>query len=409
MRISTLQIYDNGLRSMQDVTQQLQKTQEQLSSGKRVNNPSDDPVAAARILELNKNLAQSSQYQSNINLANNQLSQEDGTLSSVDDTLTRIRQLAVQAGNGTLNATDRKDMAQELTQDLQQLVGLANTKDSAGDYVFGGFQGGQQPFVQNASGDYVYQGDQGQRSLQIDSGISVPVNDSGDSVFVNVPSANNTIATEASPTNTASPPAQISSGKVVDQSTFDKFYPNDMVVQFSTGGSGQLQYTVKDRNSGRQLVAPTDYKSGDPISVEGVQFQVTGKPATGDSFFVQSSNKQSVFKTVQNLIDGLNNYSSTTAGQAAYNQTIQDTLTNLDNAQNAVLQTRSNVGARLNTLSNIKTLHTSSDQQTQTVLSQVQDLDYAKAASDLSMQNMVLQAAQTSFTQVTRLSLFSKL
>lgn len=405
MRISTQQIYENGLRSMQDVTQQLQHTQGQLSSGKRVNNPSDDPVAAARILELNKNLTQSSQYQSNIDLANNQLSQEDGTLSGVDDTLSRIRQLAVQAGDGTLSQSDRQSIAQELTQDLQQLAGLANTQDAGGNYIFSGFEGGRQPFVQDATGGYVYQGDQGQRSLQIDTGISVPVNDSGQSIFMDVASAKNTVVTQASPTNTANPPAQISVGKVVDQTTFDQFYPNNMVVQFGSGG----QYTVKDRTSGRVLAGPASYTSGQPISVEGVQFQVTGQPAAGDTFFVQSSKHQSVFRSVQNLIDGLNNYTATSAGQTQYKQLISDTLTNLDNAENSVLQARSGVGARLNTLDNIKTLHTNSDQQTQTVLSQVQDLDYAKAASKLSMQNMVLQAAQTSFTQVTRLSLFSKL
>lgn len=409
MRISTQQIFDSGLQNMQDVTKQLKNTQEQLSSGKRVNNPSDDPVAAARILQLNQNLAQSGQYQTSIKLATNQLSQEDATLSSVGDTLTSIRSLVVQAGNGSLNSSDLKDIAGQLSQNLNQLVGLANTKDSSGEYVFSGFQGTKQPFIQDATGNWVYQGDQGQRSLEIDTGVKVAVNDSGDSVFVNVPSANNTIVTQASSSNTAQPPATISAGKITDQATFDQFYPNNMVVQISTGSAGQLQYSVKDRASGRQLVAPTDFKSGGPITVEGAQFQITGQPAAGDSFFVQSSKTKSVFRSVQDLIDGLKNYNNTPAGQKAFNQLVSDTLTNLDNAQNNVLETRSDVGARLNTLDSTKTLHTNSDQQTQTVLSQLQDLDYAKAATQLSMQNFVLQAAQTSFAQVSRLSLFNKL
>lgn len=409
MRISTQQIYDNGLRNMQDVTQQQQKTYNELSSGKKINQPSDDPVGAARVMQLNQTLSLSSQYQNNITLATNNLNLEDSTFSSVSSTLKNIRDLTLQANDGSLSASDRKAVATQVGQLLTQLTGLANTKDSSGQYLFSGNKGGTTPFVQDESGNYQYQGDQGQRSVAIDDGVQVPVNDNGQSVFVDVPSAQKTFYTEANPNNTAQPPATISAGMVIDQSAFDKFYPSNMKLTFNAGPSGELQYSISDRATGRQLVAPTDYTSGAPIQAEGVQFNITGTPQVGDSYFIQSSSKQSVMGTVQKLIYGLQNYSATDAGNTAFNNLIQDTLSNLDNAQASVSQAQTDVGARLNTVSTTNDLHTQADSQTQSVMSKLQDLDYAAAASTLSMQNMVLQAAQLSFTQVSKLSLFDKL
>ncbi|WP_097461746.1 flagellar hook-associated protein FlgL [Mangrovitalea sediminis] len=409
MRISTQQIYDTGLRNMQDVTQQQQKTQSQLSSGKRLTQPSDDPVAAARVLQLNQTLSLSGQYQNNITLATNNLNLEDSTLSSVSSTLTKIRGLALQANDGSLNASDRQAIATQVTQLLTQLTGLANTKDSSGQYLFSGNKGDTIPFAKDASGNYQYQGDEGQRSVAIDDGVQLPVNDNGKSVFVDIPSAQKTFYTQASPNNTAKPPAAISSGMVIDQSTFDNFYPSNMSVTFSTGGSGQLQYSIQDRATGRQLVAPTDYSSGAPIQAEGIQFNITGKPQPGDTFFVQSSGKQSVMGSVEKLVYGLQHYNNTDVGNKAFNNLIQDTLANLDNAQASVSKAQTDVGARQNTVSTTNDLHTQSDSQTQAVLSKLQDLDYAAAASQLSMQNMVLQAAQLSFSQVSKLSLFNNL
>lgn len=409
MRISTQQIYDNGLRNMQDVTQQQQKTYGQLSSGKKIQQPSDDPVGAARVMQLNQTLALSGQYQSNITLATNNLNLEDSTFSSVSSTLTSIRNLTLQANDGSLSASDRKSIATQVSQLLTQLTGLANTKDSSGQYLFSGNKGNTTPFVQDESGNYQYQGDQGQRSVTIDDGVQVPVNDNGQAVFVDVPSVKNTFYTQANPNNKAQPPATISAGMTIDQSAFDKFYPSNMTLKFSSGPSGELQYSISDRATGRQLVAPTDYTSGAPIQAEGVQFNITGTPQVGDSFFIQSSPKQSVMGTVQKLIYGLQNYSPTEAGNTAFNNLIQDTLSNLDNAQASVSRAQTDVGARLNTVSTTNDLHKQADSQTQSVMSKLQDVDYAAAASTLSMQNMVLQAAQLSFTQVSKLSLFDKL
>ncbi len=189
MRIATSQITDNAVTSMQDVQAQIAKTQQQLSSGKRVLTPADDPSAAASILSLNQTISLTQQYQRNTNVAQARLNLEDTTLSGASDVLQRVRELAVQANNGTTSASDRNAIAAEVTQLSQQLQGLANTKDASGEYLFAGFKAGTQPFTDNGGGTIVYNGDQGSRLLQIGPQRQLEVGDSGSSVFMNIPAS----------------------------------------------------------------------------------------------------------------------------------------------------------------------------------------------------------------------------
>ncbi len=189
MRVSTSQITDNAVTSMQDLQAQLAKTQQQLSTGKRVLTPADDPSASARILSLNQTISLTQQYQRNTNVAQTRLNLEDTTLSGASDILQRVRELAVQANNGTMSASDRSAIATEVTQLTQQLQGLANTTDASGEYLFAGFKANTSPFTANGSGTIVYNGDQGSRLLQIGPQRQIEVGDSGASVFMNIPAS----------------------------------------------------------------------------------------------------------------------------------------------------------------------------------------------------------------------------
>ncbi|MFE8069608.1 flagellar hook-associated protein FlgL [Marinobacteraceae bacterium S3BR75-40.1] len=410
MRVSTQQIFQSGIKRIQDVNVQLQKTQQQVSSGKRVLNPSDDPVAATRILQLNQDLARTDQFKKNIDLAENRLQQEDSTLGSVNDLLIRVKELTVKAGDGALNAQDRKFLASELRERLDQLAGLGNARNARGEYMFGGFKGAEAPFEQNVSGAWVYTGDEGQRSLEVDDGVQVPINDNGKGIFVDVRANEPSFFTRASDQNKAEPPATISAGLVMDKEAFGELYPEDIRVEFTRNvTSGAVTYSAYERNSGRELVTDEPYVNGEAISVAGAQFTVSGDPADGDTFFVQTAEKQSVFTTVEKLIDGLENYSPNPAYRQAFDNLLENSLANLDEAQNNVLEARTRVGARLNTVETTREFHADSELLNQEVKSDLEDLDYAKAVSRLSQQNFVLQAAQQSFAQVSRLSLFDSL
>ena len=130
MRISTIQIFQRGISSIQDVTAQQQKTQEQLATGKRVLTPADDPVASTRILELNQEIAINTQFQRNVELAEGRLAIQDDRLGSISDVIERIRTLSIASGNGALTKDDLGSIASEIEQRLDQLGGLLNARVS---------------------------------------------------------------------------------------------------------------------------------------------------------------------------------------------------------------------------------------------------------------------------------------
>lgn len=515
MRISSQQIFSGGVNRLQDLNTQLQKTQQQISTGKRVINPSDDPVAAARILKLNQEKSQIDQFQRGIDLAENRLQQEESTLGDITDVIQRVRELTVQAGNGALSPEDRKSVASELRERLDQLGSMANTRDASGEYIFSGYKGNTQAFEKNVSGSWVYQGDEGQRQLEIDVGVNVAISDDGKGLFVDVPSGKPTFFAEASSGNTSNPPARISSGMMLDQAVFDSVYPDDLIVEVdATAGT----YTVTNRSTGADLTpANNAYTSGDSIKVAGIQFEISGA-ADGDKFLIKTAEKQSMFSTVEKLIYGLENQAKTGAvatvtdfsaqaggdsltingetfsfggtdglaelaaaintsnadaldgvtatvdglpaqiriestqgdieidatgwggdlamsgakfqdidinggalqpdtvasasfasGQQAFDELIADSLVNLDNAQETILTTQTQIGGRLNTVDSTREFLTDSSVYTDKITSELRDVDYAEAVSRLSFQSFVLQAAQQSFAQVSQLSLFDRL
>lgn len=412
MRISTQQIYSRGLGNMLEVNAKLQKTQEQISSGKRVLNASDDPVAAARILQLNQELELNKQFQSNIDLAQNRLELQDSILSSITDVLQRVRELTTQAGSGVLNSEDRRALSDELRQRLDQLAGMMNTKDASGEYLFAGFQGKNQPFVKGPSGQYVYQGDEGQRYIQIDKTVTVATTENGKSLFVEVPSAKTTFHTSANPGNGGTPPATISAGMVVDQEALDAIHPDRLVIQFNDHAEGNPpgpNFSVKLASSGKVLASNVRYESGQPILVAGIQFEIEGQPKVGDSFFADTSNKQGLLTSVEKLIYGVERAGDSPESRKMLASLLDDALVNIANAETSLLEARSRIGARMNLLDSTKNLHADVETASKGVLSQLQDLDYAEAVTRLSMESFILQAAQQTYTRVTGLSLFDQL
>lgn len=408
IRISSQQVFSGGINRLQDLNVGLNKTSEQISTGKRVNRPSDDPVAAARILKLDQELARADTYQRNAQLADNRLKQEENALASSIDVIQRVRELTVQAGNGALSQNDRNSIASELKERLDQLATIANTKDASGEYIFSGFQGNQQAFTQNVSGDWVYRGDEGQRVLEIDDGVTVPISDHGKGIYVDVQAAEPTFFAEASSSNTSG--ARISSGMVVDRTEFDLVYPDDISISVVDDGAGGLEVQAFNRRTSDPLVVdPPAYTSGGSFEVAGAQVEIFGA-AIGDEFTLKTAQKQSAFTSIEKLIYGLENIDKTTpGGQDAYDDLIGNSLTNLDFAQESIIKKQTELGGRMNAVESTQSFLEDSSVYSNEIRSQLQDVDYAEAISNLSFQSFVLQAAQQSFAQVSRLSLFDRL
>ncbi len=186
MRISTSQMQQLGVDAMLRQQSGLSKTQQQLATGRRVLSPSDDPIAAARVLDLNQALEQTEQYSRNARLVEQRLRLEEGVLENAADVLQRAYELSIQANNGTLDAEARAGLAVEVGELLEAMVGLANTKDANNEYLFGGLQRSTQPITDTGAGIYAYNGDQGQRQLQVGPSRQVADSDSGFYVFMDV-------------------------------------------------------------------------------------------------------------------------------------------------------------------------------------------------------------------------------
>ncbi|PFG54170.1 flagellar hook-associated protein 3 FlgL [Marinobacter sp. LV10R520-4] len=399
IRISSQQIFSGGINRLQDLSAQLNKTDEQIATNKRVNRPSDDPVAAARILKLDQEVSRIETYERNAQLANNRLSQEENAISSSLDILQSMRELTVQAGNGSLSANDRLSISSEMKERLQQMAQMANTQDASGEYIFSGFQGGSPAFANEGNG-WTYKGDEGQRMLEIDDGVTVAISDHGKGIFDRIPAAASATTTSVS--------GRINGLSVINQS--DLQAGGVSTLAFTVTAAGELTYTD---DNGSQIVTfdPDKLVSGEPITatVNGVQFTLTDA-AADDVFTIETSAKQSVFKTIENLISGLDNLSkSDGAGSDAYNDLIAGSLSNLDNAQESFILKQTELGGRMNSVESTQAFLEDSALYSKEIRSQLQDLDYAEAISRLSFQSFVLQAAQQSFARVSQLSLFDRL
>jgi len=402
MRISTPLIYTLGAEAIERQQVDLFETQQQIASGRRILTPSDDPVAAAQALNVTHAKDQTEQYSTNVNTAKSALALNDSVLSQVTDLLQSVRTLAVNGGNASLNNNDRGSIATDIAGQLQQLIGLANSKDGNGGFLFSGFQVNTQPFVSTATG-VLYNGDQGQLQLQVAPARALAISENGSATFEQVNNGNGIFVASAAATNGGS--GVVSAGQVVSPSamTGDTYQ-----IQFSVAG-GITTYDVIDTTTSSTVSTGNAYTDGAAIAVAGMQVTISGAPASGDQFTLAPSSHQSIFTTVQNLIATLQTQVSGASGAATVANGISTALQNLDQALETVLTTRAGIGARLRELDALAAGNDDRTTQYQQTLSQLQDLDYNKALSDFARQQLALEAAQKSFAHVSGLSLFNYL
>lgn len=397
MRVSTLNFYNRGVIAMQEQQAQLQKTELQIASGLRISKPSDDPSAAVKVLDLKANLDTLDQYSRNSSIAQASLGFEESVVANVNNTLQRIRELAVQGNNSTLEDRDKQSIAQEMYQRLDELVSLANTRDAQGEYIFGGYKVDSPPFV-DINGSVSYRGDGGQRMLQVGDGSQVATRDSGLEVFQRVRNGDGNISVQAAPGNTGS--AVVGAFGLVAT-----FQPDDYTVTFGQVSAGApITYSVTD--SSANVVATGTYEEGSSISFAGAQFELTGKPAAGDEITLSPSSYTDIFSTVKSIADALNTPAPNAKGRAQFHNSMGQGLANLDQALDKVTAIRAGIGARMNNLETLEEINQDFKLQMETVLSDTQDLDYAEAISQFNLQMTALQAAQQAFVKTSGLSLF---
>ena len=186
MKISTHLMCERASHQMTSAQTNLAKSQAQLAQGKQIINPSDAPDQASTVQRLKSILTRQDSYQTALNTVQNRLQGEDSTLSSVSDLLIRAKEIAVQANNDTLSTDNRKALGVELQGLRDQMLSLANTKDTNGNYLFAGSKVSQPPFVSVAGGSPQYVGDQTRMKVMVGENRSMPINRTGTDAFVPV-------------------------------------------------------------------------------------------------------------------------------------------------------------------------------------------------------------------------------
>ena len=404
MRISTGQLYERSIQAVLNNQADLSDIQQQLSSGKKLLRPSDDPVGTAQVIRLTEDIELITQYKKNSNLLVNSLEQEETVLSSVNTAIDRARVLMIQSGNGIVGTEDRKAIAIEISQIRDQIFDLMNSRNPEGEYIFAGFQSDSPAFSFNpsATGDkYNFEGDAGENKIQVSETVSLQVNNSGRNVFEDVLARlKSTISGTVGATNV--------SLNVQGQSAFDRFHesnydaitPANNEFQISILSATQAQIT----NLGTGAVLDTvDFTSGSALLYKGLEFSITGTPGDTVNFQLETPQKKNIAETLNDFVNALNNEN---IADGDFDEALADVLTGVDNSLVKVANTISRIGGRRNTADSVLASNLDLEISNKTARSNIEEVDYAEAVSELSRQETALQAAQATFSRVTGTSLF---
>ena len=300
MRISTNTLYQAGFAKLSDLQSNQSKLQQQIATGRRILSPSDDPIASARALEVSHEKNVNNSFADTRKVAQLKLNTLEANLTSVTNLLVATQSSLVAAGNGALSNAERKIIGTELQGSLDALIGLANTKDAAGNFIYSGFKSDTAAFTATPTGA-TYNGDAQQQLLQVDPQRQMSVN------------------------------------------------------------------------------------------------------VTGDTLFLNGSN---VFSTLKDIVTLLNTPITDATTQANFTSGLSSAIGKLQGSVDNVLNVRTAIGTKLNELDALDVAGTDRDLQYSQSLSDLQDLDYTAALTDLAKQQTIIEAAQKSFVTTTSLSLF---
>jgi flagellar hook-associated protein 3 FlgL len=394
---------------MESQQSQLLEIEQQVSSGTSLTTAGDNPIAAAQAVQLSATSATLNQYASNQNVALSSLQLEDNTLSSVSSTIESISSLLTQAGDGSLNDQDRTALAQQLQGERNQLMSLANTTDTTGQYLFAGYQASTPPFTNQSGGGVQYAGDQGQRLAQVSGNRQISMGDTGTAVFMSVQAVGAAPVPAGSTSNTGT--GTIGAVTVSDPSAASNSTPYG--IQFSTDAtSGALDYQVYDNSTtpptGLGTAAP--YTAGQPISLgTGMSVTISGTPVAGDSFTVTQASQAGtdVFATIDSAIAALQTpVQGNQAAEATLQNQLSSAMTQMSNALGNVTTIQASVGGRENELQALQTVTSTSSLQVQNNLANLTGTDMISAITQFEQLQNALSASQKSFVQTQSLSLF---
>lgn len=402
MRIATAHSYDQTVSTLGKRQADLVAQQERISTGKRVQRASDDPVAAVLSEAAANRMRRAETDQRSIEAARTSLSQAEGALGQAGDLVQDVRELLVKAGNATYGSAEFKNIAQEIEGLRERLLGVANLKDSAGRTLFGGLGGAGNPFAEvygPSSSGVQFQGLRGQEAA---GGNSLPHTFDGHAVFMRVPPGNGVFTVDLASSNAGS--VTTGPGSVSDPSALTGY---GYQIAFADTGGGVYEYSITDTTTGSPVAGHSSvpYNAGMEINFDGMRLQLMGQPQDGDTVDINPVTVPTdIFQVMQNAIDALR---GATGGQSAQlTQALGRSLTEIDAGFDRMLSARAQAGEWLNRADSLDNLLANRQVDDTAERSRLEDLDLVKGISDFQNQQTGLQAAMAAYAQVQKLSLF---
>ena len=402
MRISSTSVFQDAVSNFNDMQSAISDSMNQISSGNALSSPSVNPAASAQVLVATQAQSVNTQYGVNRGNATSALSTSDGILAGVTNLMQNLESLVVQAGNGSFTTADRSTMAAQFKTSMSQLMDLANSTDSNGNYMFSGSTVGKIPYVASSNGA-TYQGNQVTQMLQVESSQQVSVTQVGVSIFGNIQVSPNAYFSTPDGGNTST--ATMSNGTVVTPGAVT----ND---NYSVTFTSPTAYDVKDTSTGATVSAGNAYTSGAPIVIAGVQYAVTdgaaptGTPAAGDQFTVQPGN-QNIFQALTNIVNALTQPTATAGQQTNLSNSLSQATSSISKSMNNVLNARDQIGNSLQQLTNLDSVGSTVNLSYTATISSLQDTNYAQAVAQLTQEQFTYKAAQQAFANTSQLSLIN--
>lgn len=397
MRLASSNFQDRSLELIQQRQVALQQAQERLVSGKRVTRASDDPTAAARLERAMAEEVRLQAGQRSLEASRGVMKLAEHAAGEAGDLLQRARELLIEAGNSSYTDSERKTLADRLRGLREDLLRVANRSDGAGAFLFGGQGSGQAPFL-DAPGGVQYRSLPGQVSAQ--PGEPLPMSVDGALAFLGAPTGNGVFVTSAATANGSG--AWIDSGRVIDPGAITG---EEYSIVFSATG-GNISYEVF--KAGSPLAGGAQpYRSGQAIAFDGMAVTVQGIPADGDTFKTEPSTRTlSVFDTLERAAREL---ATSGRSKAQVAQTVDAGLTRLDGSLNTLLAVRSQLGSALERSDSLEQHMTGVQERIDAQKADANDIDLAKAVSDMQSVQTGYDAALKAYSMVQRMSLFDYL
>lgn len=404
MRIATGSFFSSQVDILSEQYEKISKYNTQIDTGYKLQRSSEDPVLAYRIKLTGDYINNLEAYTQNGISARNRNEMFQSASTQAINLIDNINQVLVSSANDTQADSTRAALGGQIQEYLKNLFNIANSKDGTGQYIYAGFNSDVPPFTKN-NNSYTYNGGFEKTSINIGPNNQVVFSDSGYDVFGKILQGNGSFVVTANSANTGS--GWTDAGVVFDTSAY---VSDNYTISFAQNAAGETVYSVTGAVSG-QVVPPLPATIPndapvvtDQISFNGISLKMHGTPNPGDSLTIQPAQYESVFDTVQQMVDLLGTgVNSDPAKQAQFHQVLSKCFASLNQVRDHLIEHQSVVGTRIQTIENqVRENSQISNEQTR-IKSQLESADPVEVYTQLQQQQIALEAAQTSYNIVRSL------